>query len=72
MCDPDVSSDLRQLSHGQIIARNFSRFDINGFRFRTATLLETHPLAATSNSGVLITAADANEKSLITMVFFKT
>ena len=55
---------MRQLSHGQITAKNFSRFDINGFRFRTATLEKTRPLAATSNSRVLITAADANEKEL--------
>ena len=60
MQDGTICQDLRQLSHAQVVAKNFSRYDINGYRFRTAKLEASRPLAATSNSGVVTTAADAN------------
>lgn len=42
-------------------ARNYNRYDVSGFRFRTAKLEKSRPFAATVNSGVMTTAYDANE-----------
>ena len=42
-------------------ARNYSRYDVSGFHFRTTKLEKTRPFAATVNSGVMTTAYDANE-----------
>jgi hypothetical protein len=36
-----------------LTARKFDRYDINGYRFRTAKLEASRPLAATINSGVV-------------------
>ena len=60
MADANISADLRQMSHGQLKGREFNRYDINGYRFRTASLEVNRPLAATSNSGVLLTAAEGS------------
>lgn len=60
MNDINVSNDLRQLSNCQVRAKNYNRYDMNGYRFRTATLEASRPLAATSNSGVVTTAANAS------------
>ena len=60
MQDVNVSDDLRQLAHGQVKATEYTRYDINGYRFRTAKLEASRPLAATSNSGVVTSAADAS------------
>ena len=64
MRNTDIHDDLRQLSHGSITARNFNRYDINGFRFRTAKLEASRPLAATTNSGVVTKACDARGKEI--------
>jgi hypothetical protein len=61
MEDVNVSNDLRQLSLGQIKALEYSRYDINGFRFRTAKLDMSHPLATTINSGVVTSGEDATD-----------
>jgi hypothetical protein len=53
MHDVNVLNDLRQLSLGQIETLKYSRYDINGYHFRTAKLEASHPLAATINSGVV-------------------
>jgi hypothetical protein len=55
-----VLDDLRQISHGQLKARKNSRYDINGYRFRTSKLEKIHPQAATTNSGVVATASNAD------------
>jgi len=60
MADANISADLRQMSHGQLKGREFNRYDINGYRFRTTSLEVNRPLAATSNSGVLLTAAEGS------------
>jgi len=60
----EIPHDLRQLSSGDVTAKNFSRYDINGFCFRTMKLEASRPLAATCNSGVVTTASDANENTL--------
>jgi len=51
---------LRQISHGQLKARKYSRYDINGYRFRTSKLEKIRPQAATTNSGVVATATNAD------------
>jgi hypothetical protein len=51
---------LLQISHGQLTARKLDRYDINGYRFRTAKLEASHPLAATTNSGVVASAYSAD------------
>ena len=60
MNDVNISADLRQMSHGQLKAREFNRYNINGYRFRTASLEANRPLAATSNSGVSLTTAEGS------------
>jgi hypothetical protein len=60
MQDGNISNDLRHLIHGQVKAFEYSRYDINGHRFWTAKLEASHPLAATSNSGVVTSAEDAS------------
>jgi hypothetical protein len=59
MQDVNVSNDLRQLSLGQVKALKYSRYDINGYRFRTTKLEASHPLAATINSGLVTSDEDA-------------
>jgi hypothetical protein len=40
-------------------ALEYGRYDINGYRFRTTKLEACHPLAATTNSGVVANDEDA-------------
>jgi DNA polymerase II large subunit len=53
MEDVNVSNDLRQLSHGQVKALEYSCYDINGYYFRTVKLEVSCPVVATINSGVV-------------------
>jgi hypothetical protein len=55
------SNDLRQLSHGQVKVLEYSRYDINGYHFRTAKLEASRPLAATTNSRVVTSGEDATD-----------
>jgi hypothetical protein len=55
-----VSNDLRQLSLGQVKALKYGRYDINRYRFRTAKLEASHPLAATTNSEVVGNGEDTS------------
>jgi hypothetical protein len=48
-----LTDDLRQLSLGQVKALEYGRYDINGYCFQTVKLEVSHPLAATTNSGVV-------------------
>jgi hypothetical protein len=64
MQDVNVSNDLRQLSLGQVMALEYSHYDINGNCFRTAKLEASHPLAATTNSG-LVTSGKATTGHII-------
>lgn len=59
MLNKSIHDDLRQLSQGTVTARNFGRYDVNGFRFRSAKFEAKHPLAATTNTGVVTRACDA-------------
>jgi hypothetical protein len=58
--DGNISYDLRQLAHGQVKALEYRRYDINGYRFQTAKLEVSRPLAATCNSGVVTSGKDAS------------
>jgi hypothetical protein len=59
MQDANVSNDLRQLSLSQVKALEYSRYNINGYHFRTVKLGASHPLAATTNSGLVTSGKDA-------------
>jgi hypothetical protein len=39
--------------------RSYSCYNVNGFRFRSTAIEALHPLAATTNSGVMTRAIDA-------------
>jgi hypothetical protein len=60
MEDGNISYDLQQLAHGQVKALEYSRYDINGYHFRTVKLEVSRPLAATCNSGVVTSGEDAS------------
>jgi hypothetical protein len=59
MEDVNISNDLRQLSHGQVKALEYSCYDINIYHFRTTKLELSYPLAATTNNGVVTSGEDA-------------
>jgi hypothetical protein len=59
MEDINVSNDLRQLSHSQVKALEYSRYDINGYHFWTVKLEASCPLAAITNGGVVTSGKDA-------------
>jgi hypothetical protein len=54
----NVHADLRQLSYGSVTAKSYSRYDVNGFRFRSIIFEDSRPLAATTNSGVVTRVVD--------------
>jgi hypothetical protein len=60
MEDGNISYDFRQLAHGQVKALEYSRYDINGYHFRTVKLEASHPLVATFNNGVVTSGKDAS------------
>jgi hypothetical protein len=62
MEDVNVFNDLRQLSHGQVKALEYSRYDINGYHFQMTKLEASRPLAATTNSGVVTSGEDATSR----------
>jgi hypothetical protein len=59
MEDVNVSNDLRQLSHGQFKALEYSRYDINEYHFQTVKLEMSRPLAATTNNRIVTSGEDA-------------
>jgi hypothetical protein len=58
----NIHPDLRQLSLGAVTVRRYGRYDVNGFRFRSTRFEDAHPLAATTNSGVVTRAVDDEGK----------
>jgi hypothetical protein len=60
MQDVNVSDDLRQLSLDQVKVLEYGRYNINGYRFWTVKLQASHPLAATTNNGVVANGEDAS------------
>ena len=55
----NVHEDLRQLSYGLVRVKSYGRYDVNGFRFRSTQFEALRPLAATTNTGVVTRATDA-------------
>jgi hypothetical protein len=55
----DVYLDLRQLAYGLVKVRRYGRYDFNGFQFHSTAFKALRPLAATTNSGVVTRAIDA-------------
>jgi hypothetical protein len=55
----NVYPDLRQLAYGLVKVRSYGRYDVNDFRFCSTAFEALHPLAATTNSGVVTRAIDA-------------
>jgi hypothetical protein len=55
----DVHPDLRQLAYRLVKVRSYGHYDVNGFRFRSTAFEALHPLPATTNSGVVTRAIDA-------------
>jgi hypothetical protein len=60
MEDVNVSNDMKQLSHGQVKALEYSHYDINRYHFWTVKLEASHPLVATTNSRVVTSGEDAD------------
>jgi hypothetical protein len=56
----NVHAGLRQLSVESIVAKSYGRYDVNGFRFRSTIFGASRPLAATTNTGVVMRAIDAD------------
>jgi hypothetical protein len=56
----NVHADLRQLSYRSIIAKSYGRYNVNGFRFCSTIFEASRPLAATTNTGVVTRAVDAD------------
>jgi hypothetical protein len=59
MEDVNVSNNLQQLAHGQVKTLDYSRYDINRYRFWITKLEVSPPLIATTNSGVVTIDKDA-------------
>jgi hypothetical protein len=55
----NVHANLRQLSYESVIAKSYGRYDVNRFHFRSTIFEASHPLAATTNIGVITRAIDA-------------
>jgi hypothetical protein len=55
----NVHADLQQLSYGSIIAKSYGRYGVNRFRFCSTIFEASCPLAATTNTGVVMRAVDA-------------
>jgi hypothetical protein len=55
----DVHPDLRQLAYRLVKVRSYGRYNVNGFRFHSTTFKALRPLAATTNSGVVMRAINA-------------
>jgi hypothetical protein len=60
MQNVNLSNDLRQLSLGQVKALKYDPYDINRHCFWMVKLEASHPLAGTTNSGVLANGEDAS------------
>jgi hypothetical protein len=55
----NVHADLHQLPYISIIAKSYGRYDVNEFLFHSTIFEASHPLAATTNIGVVMRAVDA-------------
>jgi hypothetical protein len=60
----NVHADLRQLSYESVVAKSYSRYDVNGFRFRSIIFEASCLLAVTANTGVVMRVVDIGHKSM--------
>ena len=51
-----------QISHGQLIAKKFDRYDISEYHFRTDKVEASRSLEATTNNGVSVSAYNADNE----------
>jgi hypothetical protein len=56
----NVHADLHQLSYRSIVTKCYGRYDVNRFHFHSTIFEASHPLAATTNTGVVTRAVDAD------------
>jgi hypothetical protein len=54
----NVHPDLRQVSYGYVTVKRYGQYDVNGFRFHSTIFEDARPLAATSNTRVVVRAID--------------
>jgi hypothetical protein len=54
----NVHAYLRQLPYGSIVAKNYGRYDVNGFRFHSTVFEASLPLAVTTNTRVVTRVVD--------------
>jgi hypothetical protein len=54
----NVHADLHQLSYGSVTTKSYGRYDVNGFHFHSTIFEASHPLAATTNAGVVMRVTD--------------
>jgi hypothetical protein len=54
----DVHPDLRAPAYRLVKVRSYGRYDVNGFQFHSTVFEALHPLAATTNSEVVMRAID--------------
>jgi hypothetical protein len=54
----NVHADLRQLSYGSVTAKSYDRYDVNGFCFRSTIFEASRPVAATTNTRVVMRIID--------------
>jgi hypothetical protein len=54
----NVHADLRQLSYRSVGAKSYDRYDVNRFHFRATVFEVSHPLASTTNIGVVTRVVD--------------
>jgi hypothetical protein len=55
----NVHTDLRQLSYESIVAKSYSRYGVNEFRFHSTIFEASRPLATITNTGVVTRVVDA-------------
>jgi hypothetical protein len=56
----NVHADLRQLSYGSIVVKSYGQYDTNEFHFHSTIFEASHPLAVTTNTGVVTRVVDVN------------
>jgi hypothetical protein len=56
----NVHADLHQLSYRSIVTKCYGRYDVNRCHFRSTIFEASHPLAATTNTGVVTRVVDAD------------
>ena len=57
--DASISDELRQVANGYALrVKSFTSYDVNGYRFHTASYEQSRPNKKTTNSGVFTPGTD--------------